>query len=1092
MNLIGVSARSVSYYRRSHALVMLGISIAAAILCGSLIIGDSVRIGLDAIARARIGGIDGIISGGDRLYRAGLAARLQDALADSVHAALVAPVLQLPGVAANPERAGRTGGVQVLGVDERFWAFAPHPGHGALEDGVVINAELAATLALARGDYLVLRVEKPGLLPRDAPQAEGDDDLVALRLRVDEVVGDDGFARYSLQSGQAPPLNAWIRLATLQAKVGMPGACSLFLLHGEPGRGSLSDAVSQALARIWRPADADIEVRTLPGPVVEVRSRRVFLDAALPPALPGAIGILSYFVNDLQVADRHTPYSLVAAGDWANLAGAPPELKTLTGGDGMVLNSWTADDLGAKVVDRLQLRFSVLGPHGSLSENAATFTITGVVPIAGLAADRELMPAFPGIAEAANCKEWKPGMAIDLKRIRDKDEEYWKVHRGTPKAFISLATGQRLWSNRFGDLTALRLDGSRHTQAEMESAITRQVVPAQVGLAFVPLRERMLAASAGALDFGQLFLSLGFFLIVAALVLAGLLMSLALSTRRRELGLLLALGFTTRQVRQLILGEIALAAVIGSAIGSAIGVLYARIVLAELAGGWSAAVGGGAFSLHASASSIAIGFAATAGCAAATLWWSTRRSFRQPVPLLLADAPEAELPTRRSRIPIIVAVLAGAGAVAAIITRPAAGAEASESFFLIGTSLLILVLALLAVGAGRQFAVSSLARLALANATRRRSRSLAVVMILAAAIFLVVAVGAFRRTGLDAGNARSSGTGGFALVAESTVPIAGDLNLPETQRKAGLDLHSFGAVALVALRTDDGDDASCLNLNHTALPRLFGVDPAALSGRFTVAQSLPGLGASPWEGLADHGPGPVPAIADQATAEWSLGKGVGDIVTYQDEQGQPFPVRIIATLDHSLLQGGLIISEQAFTHAFPARGGATLFLIDAPTASAPALSQALATAFSDHNLRVQSSRERLDSYLAVERTYLDIFQALGVCALLLGSAGVGVVLMHAASERRGELGMLRAVGFTRPAVARLLLGEHLVLFTSALIGGIASGLVAVYPQLSVGGGGSRLLLVGLVLALVVSGVLWMSVGTWWALRGVLITAVRSE
>ena len=73
-----------------------------------------------------------------------------------------------------------------------------------------------------------------------------------------------------------------------------------------------------------------------------------------------------------------------------------------------------------------------------------------------------------------------------------------------------------------------------------------------------------------------------------------------------------------------------------------------------------------------------------------------------------------------------------------------------------------------------------------------------------------------------------------------------------------------------------------------------------------------------------------------------------------------------------------------------------------------------------------------------------------------------------------------------------LLGEHLVLFTSALIGGIASGLVAVYPQLSVGGGGSRLLLVGLVLALVVSGVLWMSVGTWWALRGVLITAVRSE
>jgi ABC-type antimicrobial peptide transport system permease subunit len=134
---------------------------------------------------------------------------------------------------------------------------------------------------------------------------------------------------------------------------------------------------------------------------------------------------------------------------------------------------------------------------------------------------------------------------------------------------------------------------------------------------------------------------------------------------------------------------------------------------------------------------------------------------------------------------------------------------------------------------------------------------------------------------------------------------------------------------------------------------------------------------------------------------------------------------------------------------------------------------------------------RLDSYLAVERTYLDIFQALGVCALVLGSAGVGVVLLQGALERRGELAMMRALGFTRLALARVLLTEHLALFACALIGGAVCGLIAVYPQVS-GGGLPWLLLGGIGLALAVSGTVWMVVGTWWALHGARITAMRSE
>jgi putative ABC transport system permease protein len=34
--------------------------------------------------------------------------------------------------------------------------------------------------------------------------------------------------------------------------------------------------------------------------------------------------------------------------------------------------------------------------------------------------------------------------------IREEDEDYWDERGATPKAFVSEATGRKLWSTRFG------------------------------------------------------------------------------------------------------------------------------------------------------------------------------------------------------------------------------------------------------------------------------------------------------------------------------------------------------------------------------------------------------------------------------------------------------------------------------------------------------------------------------------------------------------------------------------------------------------------------------------------------------------------
>lgn len=84
---------------------------------------------------------------------------------------------------------------------------------------------------------------------------------------------------------------------------------------------------------------------------------------------------------------------------------------------------------------------------------------------------------------------------------------------------------------------------------------------------------------------------------------------------------------------------------------------------------------------------------------------------------------------------------------------------------------------------------------------------------------------------------------------------------------------------------------------------------------------------------------------------------------------------------------------------------------------------------------------------AVQNTYLSTFQVLGGLGLLLGSAGLGVVVLRNVLERRGELALLTAVGFQRGQLSRLIFLEHALLLVMGLVLGVGSAAVAVLPSL---------------------------------------------
>jgi len=1164
--------RSLLFHARSHLGALLGAAIGSAVLTGALVVGDSVRESLRQMALARLGRVLLAMATGDRLFRAQLAAELPLTLSQRGigQPGLLpgAPVLALPATGANSDGSARATEVTVLGVDNRFWQMAHEP-PAFVEvpaDAVVLNQALARQLEVRAGDQVLLRVRKPSALSRDAPLAPEEDATVALRLNVQAVVSDRQFGGFGLQASQLPPFNAFVSLGQLQARVEAAERANLLLL-GEPKAPALPpgvtgpvalptpvlptnlvQVVNEVLRQRWQLADAALEWRDVPeAGVLELRSSRVFLDAAvgeailsdalgtnsipaqlarsLPQVQPG--GVLTYFVNELRLGDRATPYSMVSAI-------GPPVTPVDLGDDEIVIGQWLADDLAARPGDLLTLTYYVVGAMRELEERSAQFRVRAAMPLGSPGWDRDLMPDFPGMTTSDNCRDWDTGLPIETDRIREKDEQYWDQYRGTPKALITLAAGRKLWQNRFGDLTAVRfyalgtnrppqamtstypgrVDGVRILQSYsrvLTPLLLQRLAPAEFGLRFQPVREQALAASEQSQDFGGLFIGFSLFLIAAALLLMALLFQFMVEQRATEVGTLLALGFTPRQVRRLLLCEGAVIALAGGLLGAWGGLGYARAMLRGLTTVWSDAVAGAGLEFHASTTTLVLGALAGMAVAWLTMWLALRRQAQQPAYALLAqgaelESPSATDPSRGKRSGAgMLATISGclaAGLVAWAFARGESGT--APLFFGAGALLLLGGLAGCALALERLAGADVAGRLSLGglgvrSATRRRRRSLGVVGLLACGSFLIASIGVFRLEPPSGASLRSAGTGGFALIGEATQPVIHDLDSSRGREAYGLDAPALGGVSVVPFRVRDGDDASCLNLNRAQQPRLLGVRPELLAqrGAFTFAKVASGLAKdNPWlllRGHAGGAPDEVPAIGDAASIQWALGKRVGETLEYQDERGRTFKLRLVAAVANSVLQGNLVIAEDAFIARFPSATGYRMFLVDTPADALGPVAAELTRGLRDLGLELEPAARRLAAYNAVQNTYLGTFQVLGGLGLVLGSIGLGVVVLRNVLERRGELALLLAVGFRRGALCRVVLSEHVALLLAGLAVGVAAAGVAVLPSRL--GPGVQVPFVSLALtlgAVLLNGAVWTWLATAAALRGNLLAALRDN
>ena len=1113
---------SARFYWRTHLGVIIGAALGAMVLTGSLLVGDAVKATLKKQALARVGQADLAMSGGDRFF--------QSSLAQKVNLNAAAVVL-VNGSISRADGTGRVNQAQVLGADDHFWTLAPGKTSPLAAGELAINQRLAAQLRAKLGDTLIIRVEKPGLFSRDAPLSGEENEVVALRMNVAHIVGDEGYGRFALNAGQVPPFTAFVPLDFLQQRLGLAGRANLLLWDGAElmtatpawfkTNSSPFDNFKRHVAWEFTPADAMLEIRKVQTGEIELRSARVFLDppvvAAAPPATDGhRVEALTYFVNELRLGDHSTPYSMATAVNTAATGFLPADLAN----NEMVISQWLADDLGVAAGGEVTLKYFVMGERRQLEEKARKFTVRAVLPMTEPQLNTSWMPEFPGLSDKKNCRDWKPGFDFDSKRMRDKDQQYWEQYRGTPKAFVNLEVGREMWSNRWGNTTSVRWPDAANP-ATIEAALRKNLKPEQLGFQFIPLREQALAATDAPVDFGQYFVYFSFFLIVAAAVLTGMLFVFSLEQRNSEAGLLLALGLRARQVRRIFLAEGAVLALVGSILGVIAGALYTKAVLWALSTVWRGAVGSVEFVFAVSPVTMLTGIFSGLFVAWLAMWMASRRQLKHSArELLSGEFSELPAKTRKRRFfgpPALAIVCLVAALAMPLLSKDAA------TFFCAGALLLTAGLAfslwrLRILASAATSGLESLNQLGFRNASRRRGRSLATAGVLASGVFMVVAVDAFRHGPVGNTTNRSSGTGGFALIGESSLPIYDDLNTAKGRETFALDEEIMKGVSVVPMRVHDGDEASCLNLNLALQPRILGVKLEDMESRhafehlhlavgYAVSyQGNPKAAAETpvptrdeprgiWSHLAETTPdGAIPALVDATTLEYSLKKSVGDTIDYQDDRGATFKVRLAATVNGSILQGSVIIAENRFIEKFPSLGGYRFFLIDCPPEKIEAVRAELSRALADRGMQVTPTATRLAEFQAVENTYLSIFQALGGLGLLLGSAGLAVVVARNVLERRREFGLLEAVGFRPRQLRRLVFAEHGWLIACGLGIGAVSALVAVWPSLRERAGGFPYEEMALLMAGLVAGcVFWVWLAARVALGGRgLFVALRSE
>jgi putative ABC transport system permease protein len=159
--------------------------------------------------------------------------------------------------------------------------------------------------------------------------------------------------------------------------------------------------------------------------------------------------------------------------------------------------------------------------------------------------------------------------------------------------------------------------------------------------------------------------------------------------------------------------------------------------------------------------------------------------------------------------------------------------------------------------------------------------------------------------------------------------------------------------------------------------------------------------------------------------------------------GQSERVEIIGILSTTAsgIFFGMYVTEEAFgaTYAEPETRIHYLKLVEG--ADSREVAQAIERTLLPQGVQADSLRKVVDDYQAQSRGFTYLLQGFMGIGLFVGIAAVGVIAFRTVVERRQQIGMLRAIGYTRRAIALSFLMESSFTTLLGIFSGVALGLL---------------------------------------------------
>ncbi len=558
-----------------------------------------------------------------------------------------------------------------------------------------------------------------------------------------------------------------------------------------------------------------------------------------------------------------------------------------------------------------------------------------------------------------------------------------------------------------------------------------------------------LAASlrASTVDFGTTTALIAAIALFAGAFLVFNTMSMTVSERLRELGLLRAAGARRGQIMRFVLSQALILGIAGSLAGIVLGSLFAVGIAGFVGAIGSVPLAQPVLPVDAMALAVVIGVALTL---AAAFEPARRASRLQPVEALSRRHARGGGLTLRLRW--VALVFVAVAVVGVIIVPRAAGdsgvvqAVSVYAVLLVATMLIPFILPAIARAAGIPFALLLRVeeRMARTSIVRDRSRTTLTLGGLTVGLAMIVALGGV------GGHARAAAAGWIAAVVPGDVvvtsirPIASD---------EGVGEELAGAVPGVASVSPIGTFDVAVRGSRTEAAAVVGADMAA-DGRLTF---IAGDRTTALAALDAGGATVVPAsLADR------FGLAVGQTIALPTADGGRLDLLVAGIVERSIPgrsgEAMLIGWPDATTHLGVA--GADLFAVRFEAGAPASVQDALRTRATALALEVVPLDRIEGAINAALGRIFSVFDVLAVIAVLIATLGIVNTLTVSVLERVREIGILRATGMTRGQVWRSVVVEAGVLGLSGAVLGIAVGLIVGALMVVLAGG--RLDVAGIV------------------------------